>query len=535
MIGSILLIAVLVCALIEILIGVKRGIAFTGVRIVLWALGTLVAVLVSKKLATAIVLKLVAAYGYSGASISEITVGALSDAGLGNFAQMLGVPVAGLALSAVVPFVFAVLFILMKLLTWIVFLIIKAVIKKSKAAKYFTERPVWSKIAGGVVGGVAAVIACAIIASPVSGLVKTIDDSGAVDSIFHLAEMVTEDTDTLKNLAEQSAIAMAVELEKKGLIALDGAVPVYADAAVAPVAYEELNLEDLRALYDSLVKSPAAYICRYTGGEGIAMAIYRNSSTISTADVGADDYREMNYNFPDTVAGFLGISNKIDDTATLIHDGAGFCPEVVNSVEEVIFYVLDTDLITSDDKLYMLNSSVTGIQNGINELFGLGEQVEFVKAYDSFDDFKQDIDNVFTIARVVSDVEWTNGGSIADIDVNRLLTDVELMKDFIHTTLKLSVGADIIAAVVNAKVSELTDGALTKAVSAESILAAGEENVVLTFTAVFDLNKYMGRRNLSDEEFDEVVEKAALIEEYGVVLPEAVETVKNSIIYPVAQ
>lgn len=518
-VGIILLLAVILCAGIEALIGVKRGIALTGVRIVLWVIGTVVAAFTAKGLANFIVRKVAASYSIPGKTIAEISANALNSAGMSNMSGVLGVPVAGLVLSAAVPVAFVLMFIVMKLVTLGLYFIAKAIIKKSKAAESFTDRPVWSKIAGGVVEGVAAIIACAIIASPVSGLLKKVNDAGAADSVFHIMEVTVGGRNVAGRIAQAAPVRFAIKLEKQGIDGI-GIIRVYAADG------DEGVLDDIREIYDSVVGSPAEVLCQIVGGESIAMAIYEGTSEVTTEDVGAQDYQEMTYSFPATVEEVMGVTENIDTTVTLLNEGAGLTSELVDSVEGIVNYALDTELFSDEDKLYMLNASVPAIQSGINNALGLEEGTEFLGTYDSLDDFRQDVGSVMEIAHVVADSDIAAGG-LANVDVNALMADPELAKSFIHSAMQISTGPEIITSLVNSKVNELSKGKVTNPVSVESISNAGEDKVVSTFSALLDMTKYLGQNSFTDAERADIDAKAAEIESYGVISHDSITEVKG--------
>lgn len=550
-VGIILLVAVLVCMAVEVLIGVKRGIALTGVRVVLWMLGTLVAALIAKKVATLVITKIAAASSLSGANLAETAAAALKKAGLANIADIVSVPLAGLALSAIVPVVFVVLFVVAKLITLGLYFIVKAVIKHSKAAEIFTERPVWSKVAGGVVGGFVAVVTCAIIASPASGLLKTVNESGSADSLFHIAKVTAGGKATAGKIAELTPVKLAIRIEKQEINGI-GSIRVYAaeydgseaavesnDSAVAVIGGADGStvivtadndiVDDLREVYDSIVDSPVEAVCKFTGAEGIAMAIYEETSEVTAADIGVTDEakQELTYNFPDTVGEVMGITEAVDTVVTLVSEGNGLTTELVDSVEEIVNFALDTDIVADDDKLALLNESVPVIQETVNTALGLEEGTQLFGTYESLDDVRNDVGSVIEIAHVVAESDVIPEGNLQNIDADALINDTGLMKEFIHSALSLSNGPSMIATLINSKASEFTDGRFSNPISEASITNAGEDNVIATFTTLIELKDYLNRTSLTAEERADIDAKANAIESYGVISPSTISEVKQ--------
>lgn len=529
-VGLILLVIVLLSMAVEVLLGVKRGIALTGVRVFLWMLGTLVAALLAKKIAISIVMKVAASNSLQGATLAEVAAAALKGAGLGKLADVVCIPLAGLALSAAVPVVFVILFVIAKLITLGLYFVVKAIIKRSKAANVFTERPVWSKVAGGVVGGFVAVITCAIIASPASGLMRTVSESGSADSLFHIAKLTTGGKAVAGKVAELAPIKLAIKIEKNEVDGI-GTIRVYAadDDATVVIEAESAIVDDIQEVYESVVDSPVEYVLKFTGAEAIAQAIYEGTSEVSPADIGVDDEekQDVTYNFPATVADVMTITDAVDTAVTLINDGGGLTTELVDSFEEIINYALETDIVSDDDKLAMLNESVPMISEKINGALGLEAGTEILGTYNSIEDLKQDVGNIVEIAHVVAESDVIGSNGFQDVDVNALMNDTELLKSFVHSAMAISNGPSIIATIVNNKVTELSDGKINNPVSEASISNAGEDKVISTFTTLLDLQAYLGKTEFTDAERADIDAKASLIESYGVVSQTAIEEVKQ--------
>ena len=450
--GIILLAVLLLLAGIEVWVGIKRGGPFVGLRFVLWALMTVVAALITKPIARAIVKALLNSQGMEGASPYELAQAMLSESGLGVTAEIFGVPLAGLMLSLFAPFVFVVLFLFMKFFSWILFIIAKKIINKQSFAPVFSNMTTPKKVIGGVAGFLIGVLSCAIIASPISGLIKTIDDSGAVESAFHIAEIATE-----KVTGEETAESSATE-------------EVSADLS------DGMSIADARKMYNSFVHSPASYVCRFTGTEWIAMKIYNGISTVTPKQVGAVKDEPITYSFPVALANLLSIANKIDRSATLIHDGKGYCPELVDSFEDIAFYFLDGKLMTDSDKLTMLNASLDTIENAFEEAIGIGDEKRVFKPFDSYEVFREDVRTIFAIARIPASLTTQRDNnkleSVFDLTPLMLVENERFLEDLIHLMFKLNSGPESLASLLNSvapKYGEIT--------TADKIKAGGEEKV----------------------------------------------------------
>lgn len=445
--GVLIITILLVLAGIEVLVGVKRGGMLTGVRALLWILLTFVAAKLAIPIARAIVTGVIGNGGTGKQGLYDSMKIMLIDSGLEGAAPIFAAPLAGVALSLVAPFVFVVLFIVMKFLSWILYLIAKKIISKTAAGEKFTEKTTVNKVIGGVAGFLIGVAACAIIASPVSCLIKTIDDSGAVDSAFHIAGMAMEMTETLDS--------------------------------------GNFTIEDAQAAYNSVVHSPASYLCRYTGTEWIAMKIYNSISTVSPKQIGTEKEEDITYSFPTVFTNFLSISNKIDRVMTLFHDGKRYCVEVLDSLEDIVFYFLDVSVITDSDKLTMLNNSIESIEEAVESYIGFGDDRQIFKPFDSYEQFREDIRTIFAIARIpaslFADRDASGLESIFDLKTVELMGDDRFIGDFVHLMFKLNSGSDVIAAFINnagEALSTVLGSSAGDLTTPELVAAAGEDTVI---------------------------------------------------------
>lgn len=455
--GVLLLIALLVLAAIEVLVGIRRGAALMGVRVALWAVLTVVAGLIAKPVSRAIlnlIIKRMTIFG-------NLLAGAFAKEGMSDAINSV---LPGYALSALTPFVFAGLFIVMKFVSWLIYLIIRKVLL-NKCENVFTCNSTLKKVIGGAAGLIVGIWACAIVASPVSGLVKTFDDSGAVDAAFDAAGKVL----SLQGVPVGDILTGKVQ----GATASD------------KVILGRMTVSDIRDSYISVSKSPASMVCRYTGGEGIAMAIYRSMSEVESGG-------EV-FNLPESLAQVLSIVGDADGTVTLLAGGSGLSSELIASVEGLIFKVLDSELagqlVSEEARVTLINSFLPKIESSLTSALNIGQNSSdtILKPFDSYETFYRDLAVVFDIAGIPAGM-LKDGGSVT---LQSLMNDRDSFGELLGLLAKLNSGPEIIASLINSAYPDygaITSAEMVASVDADTLVSLCDDMMLLSDTEPGDIN-----------------------------------------------
>ena len=125
MIQSILLALTAIIVMVDVLVGLHRGLRFGVLRLVIWAIGTVLAFLLARSVTVLVVLK------WAGVSdMKAYTHNTFGD-WLGRHTDTIGTHLTGLEISFLVPVVFVALFIVTKFITWIIYLIVRKLIKRA--------------------------------------------------------------------------------------------------------------------------------------------------------------------------------------------------------------------------------------------------------------------------------------------------------------------------------------------------------------------------------------------------------------------
>lgn len=515
--GIILLVIVLFFAVIEALIGVNRGVVYSTIRIVFLGLGTLIAAILAKHVAISMLMNMAITKGANGSNLSEVASNLLGNAGLGYIAETIGVPAAAWTLSAVIPFVFSVLFILFKMLTLIIFIIAEKLLDKTQIKNLSKSFDVPSKMFGGVLGGLIGITSCAIVASPVSGLVKTIDDTGAANSVLHMMDVISNQQATAY-LEESSVYQISSKLDDVAFHCLEAETVYAASEFVEPDAVEKL--------YDSMLMTPVTYVCRYTGAEAISYAIYENISDVSPADVGGENVATESYNFPELVSEIAGVAQKLDDAVSNSSMDEVSNKDKLLAAQELADYVLDTSILADEDKLAILNASSDKISESLGKMMGMDSELSILAKYDSFDELKSEIEGIFAVMHIVVDIESASDGSL-QIDVEKLLADKALLASYIDSLMKLSNGSEMICDFINKMTLELTGGQINNIVSKNSIQAVSADDIAETVMRLAELSEYAGKESLSEEDVEQLQEKLLSLKNNRVLQPNVCENVEK--------
>ena len=130
MVLSILLALTVIIVMIDVIVGIHRGVKFGLVRLGIWILGIIVCLLITQSVTEWLLLKLAKVPGMKLFSFDVF------GGWLGSHTDTIGNHLSALSVSIMAPVVFVALFLITKFITWIIYLIVKHFIKKS--AKWTT-------------------------------------------------------------------------------------------------------------------------------------------------------------------------------------------------------------------------------------------------------------------------------------------------------------------------------------------------------------------------------------------------------------
>lgn len=231
--------------------------------------------------------------------------------------------------------------------------------RKHSIAAFLIKKSVASSVFGGILGAVIAVYSCAIIASPVSQIVRIIaDEKVADDAVDVVSTAANED---LGELFEHAFDKREPKVDK------------------LPKVFEisesfSLRPEDITEVFDTADDSVVHYIYKYTGADCLASSIYNYLTPIKPEDIEITKQGVKEYNFPDSLRHYSKYIPQLRSLIEVLHKGEGMSMEALNKVESTLKLLFKSgekgDLLSSSDKLAIANSMVDTLNETIVEQLG---------------------------------------------------------------------------------------------------------------------------------------------------------------------
>lgn len=125
MVPSILLALTVIVLTIDVLVGIHRGFGFGIIRLGVWLVGTVISIFAARSVTVWLLFKI------AGVPNMEFYVSQEYGNWIGSYKSTIGNHLTGLKLSFMVSVVFVGLFLISKFITWIIYLFLKSLIKKS--------------------------------------------------------------------------------------------------------------------------------------------------------------------------------------------------------------------------------------------------------------------------------------------------------------------------------------------------------------------------------------------------------------------
>ena len=260
--------------------------------------------------------------------------------------------------------------------------------RKHSIAAFLIKKSVASSVFGGILGAVIAVYSCAIIASPVSQIVRIIaDEKVADDAVDVVSTAANED---LGELFEHAFDKREPKVDK------------------LPKVFEisesfSLRPEDFKELFDTAGDSVAHYIYKYSGADFVATAIYDYLSPVKPEDIDLINKGTAVYNFPQSLKyynRFIPATKAFIDT---IRKGEGVSYEVVDRIERFLILLFSNggegDVLTDSDKLAIANNITDTLNDEINKVLGPYSTDRVLKQFESYDQVNSGMSDVFNEVR----------------------------------------------------------------------------------------------------------------------------------------
>ncbi|MCR4624651.1 MAG: CvpA family protein [Lachnospiraceae bacterium] len=256
--------------------------------------------------------------------------------------------------------------------------------RKHSIAAFLIKKSVASSIFGGILGAVIAVYSCAIIASPVSQIVRIIaDEKVAADAVDVISTAANEDLGELFDHAFDKREPKVDKLPKVFEIS------------------ESFSLrpEDITEVFDTADDSVVHYIYKYTGADCLASTIYNSLTPVKTDEIDLAKKGVAEYNFPDSLRYYAKYIPQFRSLIETLHKGEGVSVGVLNKVESTLKLLFKSgdkgDVLSKQDKLQIANSMVDTLNETIVKQIGPYTVDVVLKHFDSYEEIDAGMTDVF--------------------------------------------------------------------------------------------------------------------------------------------
>lgn len=474
---------------IEVLIGLKRGLIQSAFRVILLTIGTVIDAIIASKIAEKIVNAVANSQGKS--NIAEVVSGSVSNSDVQGILASSGGVIAGLAMSFATPVLFAVLYLIFKALTWVIYLVVAPIVRKTSLGELLTTKAVWSKVGGAVLGAFIALYSCALVVMPFSGLANALEDGSAQ--------------------AEKLVSKFAGNTTQIAGISVD-------------------KLTDGVGSASEALSSAATILYKITGAQAVSNSIYDSLSKSSPKAAGFDMKTEY-ISFPELLKEALKLSDDVIDTVDMFGSNKQIDAEMIDKVAVLFNKVLDTDILAGEDKVMLINSVVPMLKGVLKNAVSFTDLSGLIKTYSNYSDMRAGYDNLFSAAKKLLNLSTkltnTAGSGSGSKGMAEVMSSKENVTDMVESIILLGEASESGSAgdVLKDVVSEFANVEATKILNEEVVdnMADNKEEVVESLVIVGEIMNGKTDEGKLDMTEDELNAKIDQLESYGVVTPEAVD------------
>ncbi|MBR4341857.1 MAG: hypothetical protein IKP88_03945 [Lachnospiraceae bacterium] len=225
--------------------------------------------------------------------------------------------------------------------------------KRHSLSLFIMEKTTASSVLGGVLGMFIGLFTCAIIASPVKGLVKVIADKEMAEPTVNLVA-------ALANLDMKQVVDGAFDEDDKKIAIISKNLDLVGDFSI--------RSEDFVEVFTDLEDSVLHQVYKYSGADFTASAIYDSLVDIKPEDIKIENRGISKYNMAETLGCYAPLIPDLNDILTEINERKGLNFELLDILERGIKHLFDSDgkgaILTEADKLQIAN----GIVDRFNEI-----------------------------------------------------------------------------------------------------------------------------------------------------------------------
>jgi len=259
--------------------------------------------------------------------------------------------------------------------------------KKHSFALFLMDKTVLSSVLGGILGLFTALVACAVIASPVKELVKVIAETETAEPTVKLVSALTE-------LDMQEVIDDAFSKNDKSIAVMPKDFKVIGDFS--------LRIEDFTEVCTDLDNSVLHQIYKYSGADCIAASIYNCLIPVTPEELKLEKRGVDTYNITETLRCYAGLIPELYDLIDTINDRDGLNVELIDKLDNIIKDVMDTDgkgaVLNAEDKLQLANGLLGRFNDIIEDSKVISPDLLF-EYFEEYSDVKEGFEKAFDLMR----------------------------------------------------------------------------------------------------------------------------------------
>lgn len=482
---------VVICLVIDFFIGMKRGLVRNGFRAILWAGGTFLAVACTASVTETIIMKLA---GGEADSIAAAVEQLVMNSGImeKNEAFIIAQPAAGLGVSLIRTFVFVIMFLVMKIVSFIVYRLLVAIFyKPGSKAKAYKGISLPQRLGGAGVGLLLGIYSLALVIMPVASFVRTLEDGGA-KADFEAS---------LDKIEKSAAIQEKLKIgDKNGSLIFKGVDSVSKAAEITDIVFT------------------------VTGANAVADIFYRTLSKVDPAGIGITGDTVDHYSFPETSCELVGLMPEAIGVVEVYQKDV-IDTALVDAVEPLTKEIVKISCIPDSSKLVLVNKGIDYANEAIEESMELDEGVTIISQYNTFKEFEGDIDHIFDVVRIFI----ASGVLSGKADYMDVLTDRRTTEALVDTVLAMTGGGETISLLVDQAMANLAGVNITRYVNEDFVDNVGEnrDNIVDSLMILGELIEYTDKDKDSQLSKPEAETKVEQLKELGVITDDAVGTAKK--------
>ena len=266
--------------------------------------------------------------------------------------------------------------------------------KRHSLAVLLVQNPKGISVAGGILGLFTGLYACAILASPVTGIARAIADSGKAEDMVSLAMTTVSvmDKDVFSNEMFEKKDRPAAEIQRDFKVVGD----------------LSFRTDDFVDIFENMDSSPIHYIYKYSGAGFVASAIYNSLSEVIPGDVELEKKGIDRYSLADSIRCYSELVSDLNNLLNAVNSGNGLSIELIDALESTTDHIFNSDregaVLTDSDKTDIANTIIDGLNGKLSEYEDVIPNIPYLEYFTDLSEAKDGMKNVYDTIRELIDL-----------------------------------------------------------------------------------------------------------------------------------